>query len=173
MAAGPTYEPIATTTASGSVSQITFSSIASTYTDLVVVVNGYANYGFADRTTLALRVGNGSIDTTSIYSNSSLYGNGTAAGSNRGTAQSYIFTGVISEKNGTTIINLQNYSNTTTYKTVITRGNSLGSTAAQDVSTTVGLWRSASAINTLQIYVADGTNFGSGSTVTLYGIAAA
>jgi hypothetical protein len=173
MAAGPTYEPIATTTASGSVSQITFTSISGAYTDLIVIVNGYANYGFADRTTLALRVGNGSLDTSSVYSNTSFYGNGTTPNSNRGSAQSYIFTGVISEKSGTTTIHLQNYSNTATFKTVLTRGNSLGSTAAQDIGVTAGLWRSTSAINTVQIYVADGTNFGSGSTVTLYGIAAA
>ena len=172
MAAGSTYEPIATTTASGSVSQITFSSIAGTYTDLVVVVNGYANYGFADRTTLALRVGNGSLDTSSSYSQTGVYGNGTTASSSRG-AGTHIFTGVISEKITTTIVQLQNYANTTTYKSVLSRGNSTGATASQDVGATVGLWRSTSAINTLQIYVADGTNFGSGSTVTLYGIAAA
>ena len=35
-----TYEPIATETASGSVSSITFSSISGTYTDLVIIVNG-------------------------------------------------------------------------------------------------------------------------------------
>ena len=173
MTAGSTYTPIATTTASGSVSEITFSSIAGTYTDLVLVVNGYANYGFADRTALVLRLGNGSIDTSAIYSHTSVYGNGSTAGSNRSTAQTNIFTGIISEKVGTTIIQLQNYSNTTTYKTALARGNSLGSSASQDVAASVGLWRSTSAINTLQIYVADATNFGSGSTVTLYGIAAA
>ena len=39
MAAGSTYTPIATTTL-GSAGTITFSSIPSTYTDLVIVLNG-------------------------------------------------------------------------------------------------------------------------------------
>jgi len=40
MAAGATYEPIATTTVSGSsTSTVTFSSISGTYTDLVIIGN--------------------------------------------------------------------------------------------------------------------------------------
>jgi hypothetical protein len=167
-----TYVALDKVTANGSVAQITFTSIPTTYTDLVVVVNGSASYGTPDRTTLALRVGNGSLDTTSIYSQTGVYGNGSTASSSRGTGQSYIFTGVISEKNGTTIVNFQNYSNTTTYKTILSRGNSLGSTASQDVGLTVGLWRSTSAINTIQFYTNDGTNYSSGTTFSLYGIKA-
>lgn len=167
-----TYVALDKITANGSVSQVTFTSIPTTYTHLMVVVNGNASYGSPDRTTLALRVGNGSLDTSSIYSHTGVYGNGSTSSSSRGSNLSYIFTGVISEKNGTTLINLQYYSNTTTFKTILTRGNSLGSTASQDVGVNSGLWRSTSAINTIQIYVADGTNFASGSTFSLYGIAA-
>ena len=173
MAAGATYTPLATTTASGSVNTITFSSISGSYTDLVIIANGYANYGFADRTSWFMRVGNGSTDTGNNYSQTGLYGNGTSATSSRETNQSRCFVGVISEKNTTAIIQINNYANTTTYKTYLSRGNSLGSSATQDVAAVSGLWRSTSAINTITLYTGDGTNYGSTTTFTLYGIAAA
>ena len=63
------------------------------------------------------------------------------------------------------IIQIQNYSNSTTYKTA------LGRSAQQSVAT-VGLWRSTSAITAVKIYPASG-NFDTGSIFTIYGIAAA
>jgi hypothetical protein len=172
MAAGPTYTPIATTTASGSVSTITFSSIPTTYTDLVIVENGNLS-GSANRCSLLIRVGNGSVDSGTNYSNTQLAGNGTSAYSGRGSNEAYCFAGVISEKVGTVITNIMNYANTTTYKTFISRGNSLGQTASQDISAMVNVWRSTAAINTIQIFAADGTNYSSNTTFTLYGITAA
>lgn len=67
-------------------------------------------------------------------------------------------------------MNFQNYSNTTTFKTMIGRNGA----AAFDVEASVQLWRSTSAINTLQLFAGQGgINFTSGSTFTLYGITAA
>lgn len=166
-----TYVALNKVTATGSVNTVTISSIPTTYTDLTIVVSGNLS-GSANRASLAMRVGNGSPDSSSIYSNTQVSGNGTSAYSNRGTNETYCFTGVISEKIGTTVINIMNYANTTTYKTVLSRGNSLGQTATQDVGAFVNLWRSTSAINTIQFYVGDGTNFASGTTFSLYGIAA-
>ena len=65
------------------------------------------------------------------------------------------------------------YSNTTTYKTFITRGNSLGSTASEDVWVGANLWRSTCAINEVKVYVGNGSNFTSDSVFTLFGIQAA
>jgi hypothetical protein len=64
-----------------------------------------------------------------------------------------------------------NYSNTTTYKTALNRSNQ----AAGGVDATVGLWRSTAAIDTIRFYAnTNGSqNFLTGSTFTLYGIAAA
>jgi anti-sigma-K factor RskA len=72
----------------------------------------------------------------------------------------------------THILQIFNYSNTTTYKTQITRANSAGN----GVDACVGLWRSTAAINAVS--VATSTYGGStavqiGSTFTLYGIKAA
>jgi hypothetical protein len=68
----------------------------------------------------------------------------------------------------TTIINFMNYSNTSTYKTLLARGND---TAASTAAIT-GLWQSTSAINTVKILGFGGNNLDAGSTFTLYGIKA-
>jgi hypothetical protein len=68
------------------------------------------------------------------------------------------------------IIQIQNYANTTTYKTALVRIN------ATDFRTyaSVVLWRkSPEAINRVNIKMEASGNFATGSTFTLYGIAAA
>jgi hypothetical protein len=67
-----------------------------------------------------------------------------------------------------------NYSNTSTYKSFLNRIANNNS-SFPGVTTSVGLWRSTDAINTLTIApdTSDGRYFISGSTFTLYGIAAA
>jgi hypothetical protein len=115
------------------------------------------------------QVGNGSIDTGSNYSMTILAGNGSTAASVRGSNRTSInldYYGAIDTTAKTTyIVNFQNYSNTTTNKTVLLRSSTGYSTEA-----TVGLWRSTSAINTISL---SGTTFATGSTFNLYGIAAA
>ena len=67
------------------------------------------------------------------------------------------------------IINIQNYSNTTTYKTILGRANN----AVTGVTETVGLWRSTSAITSMTLLQSYGSDlFKTGSTFTLYGIKA-
>ena len=167
MAAGSTYTPIATYTATGSVSTYTFSSIPATYTDLVLVINAAT----------AASTGNPSIrfngDTANNYSFTILYGNGTSAASTRDSNLSYLYFAVATFLNTTydenLIIQIQNYSNATTYKTSLARVNK----ASTGVEATVGLWRNTAAINSLTIFLPNGSNFSSTSTFTLYGIAAA
>jgi hypothetical protein len=168
MPAGSTYTPIATTTANGSVSTYTFSSIPSTYTDLRLILNlGAQNAG----NTYNLRV-NG--DTGSNYSQTEMWGNGSAASSARRTSQTSIFAagsrvGVPGTITAMYTIDLMSYSNATTYKTFLNRQDAaaVGSLAA------VGLWRSTSAITSITIFADGAGNFVSGSTFTLYGILAA
>jgi len=167
MAAGSTYTPIATTTLGSAVTSYTFSSIPSTYTDLVLVTN----FG-ADTATYARCRING--DTGSNYSETSVGGNGSLAQSFRDSNVSngaYItYNGYAGTNAGSAmyILNLNNYSNTTTYKTILTRE----AAAASSAGATVSLWRSTAAINSIMLYMNSG-NFASGSTFTLYGIAAA
>ena len=162
MPAGSTYTPIATTTLGSAAASYTFSSISGTYTDLVLVFGGsVSSFG-----NLRIQV-NG--DTGSNYSWTRVLGDGSAASSDRGSSQTFINTAILDTNViGTSLIHLQNYSNTTTYKTVLTRGNS----SASYVSANVGLWRSTSAITSISIFNSAG-NLNSGSVITLYGIKAA
>lgn len=163
-----TYEPIATTTLGSSQSSVTFSSISGSYTDLIAVFNG-SNDG---TTQYFLQVGNGSIDTGSNYSTTVLDGNGSSAASGRytndtvGIRADYYATGGGNKK--MSIFQLNNYSNSTTYKTVLVRS----ALPATEVVATVGLWRSTSAINIVRFTCTSGY-YETGSTFTLYGIKAA
>jgi hypothetical protein len=176
-----TYEPIATTTVTGSsVADITFSSISGTYTDLLVVayVAGVSASGFR------CQVGNGSVDTGSNYSRTSLFGRrngantaeelGSSRSSSETTAQLVQTTFIYDSTAGYSpiLIHFMNYSNTTTYKTLLTRHSSAGNSQYRGVETSVNLWRSTSAINTIKFFV-DGSNTAVGSNITLYGIKAA
>jgi hypothetical protein len=163
-----TYEPIATTTLGSAVSTYQFTSIPSTYTDLVVIMQP------------ALSVSNNAIyldfnnDTATNYSWTALSGNGSAASSARGSNQGLGSVAndllyPISTLGATTIImNIQNYANTTTNKTYLIRGGQAGS----GTQALIGLWRNTAAINAIKFY-ASGSNFSIGSIFTLYGIKAA
>ena len=165
-----TYEPIATNTLGSAASSVTFSSIPSTYTDLILVVNGSTTIGSGSR----LRIGNGSVDTGSNYSFTFLEGTGTATNTYRNTNVDYLQMNNYSQfapsptYNTTEIVQIMNYANTTTYKTVMNRSN----LAQTGVSTMVGLWRSTSAINVITYYCSNATTFEAGFTATLYGIKA-
>ena len=165
MAAGATYEPIATTTLSSAQSSVTFSSISGTYTDLVVVIDGTTASTF---TQLQVRT-NG--DTGSNYSTTYLWGTGSAAVSDRDSNISTggMNAGFLGTGQGNNTFHIQNYSNSTTYKTVLARSSVPGNR----VAATVNLWRSTAAITSLRFNLISGENFASGSTFTLYGILAA
>lgn len=167
-----TYEPIATTTLTSSQSTVDFTGISQSYTDLFLICSM-----LADNTTgryAQIRVGNGSIDTGSNYSRTEMNGDGTGAGSSRDPNMSFIYTNPqISDWVSTTnpfilTANFQNYSNTTTFKTVLGRYNNSGTR----LGAYVGLWRSTSAINQIRVFTS-AQSFASGSTFTLYGIKAA
>jgi hypothetical protein len=166
MAAGSTYTPIATTTLGSATSSYTFSSIPSTYTDLVLV----GAFATDNPSSINLNVGAGSIDTGSNFSWTYLLGNGTSASSSRGSTDTRIFAGATNSSNGQSniIISFNNYSNTTTNKTTLNRFNDTTS----GTYATVGLWRNTAAINQIRL-LANGNNLAAGSTFTLYGIAAA
>jgi hypothetical protein len=156
-----TYDKIATNTLSSGANTITFSSIANTYTDLVIVG---AISGISATTDGWVRVGNGSIDTGSNYSWTVLSGNGTSAGSGRGANQTKVywdFLNSLSNISQFVIMNFMNYSNTR------------GTSGSLETNLTFGLWRSTSAINTIQIGLDSSATFSIGSVFTLYGIKAA
>jgi len=161
MPAGSTYSTIATTTFGSAASNYTFSSIPSTYTDLVLIRSG----GISSPDEIGLRF-NG--DSGTNYSYTSLSGFGSVA-SGRGTNQTMGRGGAAWTAANNTIWNIMNYANTTTFKTFLQRFNDPGDTVGEAVT----LWRSTSAINSVQVITLTGNNFTVGTTLTLYGIAAA
>lgn len=170
-----TYEPIATTTLGSAATSVTFSSIPSTYTDLYIV----GQCGVSNNDYLTFRVGNGSVDTGSNYSYTWLEGYSGTASSGRSTNNPKFYIGNNASIMNNSLdysfyINIMNYSNTTTNKTVLNRIASNNS-SFPGVTASVGLWRSTSAINIVTIApdTNDGRTLISGSTFTLYGIKAA
>ena len=166
MAAGSTYTPIATTTLASAAASYTFSSIPGTYTDLRLVVNGLQT-GTSGNPYITVN-----SDTGTNYSITSLSGNGTSATSSRSSSASFIYFGITAEVRNTMIfmgtVDLMNYSNSTTYKTTLNRGNN----ASFGTDAIVGLWRNTAAITSITVDL-DSGNWNTGSTFTLYGIAAA
>jgi hypothetical protein len=159
-----TYENIATTTLGSVQETVTFSSISGTYTDLVLVC--WTKSPTAD-VGLSMRFNS---DSGSNYSYTQIAGNGSAAASNRESNKTYARFGNNIQTNGTyTKADIQNYSNSTTFKTILSRS---GDSRSGGTVAFVNLWRSTSPITSLTVFPEGGGSFGSGSTFTLYGIKA-
>lgn len=168
-----TYDPIATTTLGSNQATVVFSSISGTYTDLVLVAN--IKHSFGTTTDVIFEGLQFNSDTGSNYSSTYMFGNGTSAVSTRNTSRAGIsIQGTQSSENyfSTNIIQIQNYSNTTTNKTVLVRA-SAGSSSNTGAFAGVGLWRSTSAITSITINATSTFTIQSGSSFTLYGIKAA
>ena len=168
MAAGSTYTPIATTTLGSASNSITFSSISGSYTDLVLVMN----YGMTSGTSTPAWRYNGDTSGSTLYSQTILTGDGSSASANRITIGNLHITMGYTNSSSITansIIHIMNYSNTTTYKTSLARGNSTNNSTQASAC----LYRSTSAITSINVFPDYATTFVAGSTFTLYGIAAA
>jgi hypothetical protein len=160
-----TYVALATQTLGTAASSVTFSSIPSGYTDLVMVITGTTN----NPTNPCLRF-NG--DSTTNYSHTYISGNGSTATSSRRINQTLLFTGenayMSSANISNGIVQIMNYSNATTYKTALSRYNN----SATGVDALVGLWRKTpEAITSIEVLTGSANTFNIGSTFSLYGIA--
>jgi hypothetical protein len=162
-----TYEPIATTTLGTAAATLTLSTIPGSYTDLVLVASVKASTSGQGLTMQF----NGDGGAGSLYSTTGLRGNGTAASSFRQSNTNNVLLSNFAEpptgSPNVCIAQFSNYSNTTTYKTVLVRANSAGF----GVDALVGLWRNTNAITSIKIDISGG-NMSIGSTFTLYGIKA-
>lgn len=159
-----TYDPIASATLSSDTTDVTFSSIPGTYTDLRLVTSLIGSG--ASAIDADYRV-NG--DTGSNYSWTILYGNGAQAVSNRTSSWSSYRIGYLPANTGTvwsaSQIDFMSYANTNVFKTTLVRH------AAPNnfVHCIVGTWRSTSAITSITVV----GGLKAGSTLSLYGIKAA
>ena len=167
-----TYEPIATTTLANTSTSIVFSSIPQTYTDLIVVFTG-TNTTANNAMTLEVDI-NG--DGGNNYSSTQLYENGTGSALGaRGSNNNGGNLGLTNKNSmGIATIQFMNYSNSTTYKTWLSRFGALGGPEPQS-GVIVGLWRNTAAITQLNFNQPAGQSgvFDVGCTFTLYGIKAA
>jgi hypothetical protein len=159
-----TYTPLQSVVLTSATSNITFSGIDQTYTDVVIVVQAAVTSG-----SVALRMQFNS-DTGANYSSTWLSGTGSAAISSRTTGTTYMKIDEYSGMNttlggGLNTINVMNYSNATTFKTALTRP----SRADLGVDAVAGLWRNTAAINSITLLTSSST-FVAGSTFDLYGI---
>jgi hypothetical protein len=159
-----TLTPIATNTLASTTSNITFSNLPQGYTDLVVIADGKTTgTGWVG---LVIQL---NADTGSNYSTTYLYGDGSSAGSGRESNVAYSNSGAISNsKQSPNIFHFLNYSNTSTYKTFLTRA----SLTDGWVKAAVGLWRSTAAITSIKIYHPT-DSLASGTIITIYGVKAA
>jgi hypothetical protein len=159
-----TYDKIATYTAPSAQASYTFTAIPNTYTDLILIVDGSLNSNVVG---IGLRFNS---DTASNYSDTLLLGNGSSAASGRNSNQTFANIGY-SGTSGARFINraqIQNYSNSTTFKTTLARHDQ----PAEQTIAWLSVWRKTpEVINSVQV-LADGSNFNTGSTFTLYGIKA-
>ena len=164
MAKTATYSLIASTTIGTAVNTYTFSSIPGTFTDLLLIGSVVHS---ASGTNAKIRYNS---DTAANYSGTFVYGNGTTAASGRATSDTAIAIDYsTSTTNFSTFrVNIQDYANTTTYKTNVGRNDEAGTQA----NANVGLWRSTSAINSITIFLTSSANMGINSTLKLYGIQA-
>jgi hypothetical protein len=166
-----TYEALNTVTLASAASAATFTSIPQGYTDLILV----CNVGSQSTNAFPYLQFNG--DTGTNYSFSQLYGTGTGAFNSRVANTNQLFNSDVSMKqdavNATNIYHIMNYSNTTTFKTSLSRQNTLNAADYNGTLAAVGIWRSTAAINRIDVKATRGGtayNFIAGSTFTLYGV---
>lgn len=160
-----TYALIEAVTLGSAAASVSFNVSNLGYTDLILVMNGSTTSG---NNNAIMRF---NTDTGSNYSSTYLTGNGSSATSGRAATQNHIllnYFGYFDSVYGTNmIVQIQDYSNTTTNKTVLSRANN----AANGVAAVVGLWRSTAAVTSIEVVTGSST-FTSGTTFRLYGIQA-
>jgi hypothetical protein len=163
-----TYESIATTTLGSNQTSVTFNSFSG-YTDLILVSNVQATSGSTGRW-MKIKF-NG--DSGSNYSITYIQGNGTSAISDRYSSRNDGCFISLTNSSGLTpvITHIQNYANSTTYKTILSRSSS---TSSDGVLAIVGLWQGTAAITSFTLDIETIANdLKAGSTFTLYGIKSA
>jgi hypothetical protein len=173
--AANSYESISTVSLTTGTAFAEFTSIPATYKHLQVrgiIMNA------ASASNVAIRVGNGSVDTGSNYASHQLQGDGSAASAAGSSSASIMQLSGVCQATSlypfAFIYDFFDYASTNKYKTVRglsgQDGNASGTATDWRVQLTSGLWmNSASAINTIRIYLPPG-NMGNYSSFALYGI---
>jgi hypothetical protein len=158
-----TYIPIATqTVATSGTTLVTFTSIPSTYTDLKVIIS--AN---------AMPLIRFNTDSSSSYSDTQFYGNGSSAFSGYDTNNNWLRTAAVGG-NGTNplliTLDIFSYSGNTNKSCISTAAADINGSGG-GVNAIVALWRNTSAINRIDFdWSGSGYTANAGSTITIWGI---
>ena len=166
-----TYTLISSNTLSSSAASVTFSSIPATYTDLVLKVSVRGDAAVVSNNLYCRFNG----DTGANYSYTQLYGNGaTAASANGSPTNPSIYQGNVgASATASTFSNVEIYipSYTATQKKPFSADSAHETNATTAYrSANALLWQTTSAITSIDITIAGGSSFVSGSSFYLYGI---
>jgi hypothetical protein len=171
------YFQIATVTAAGGETSLTFSSIPATYTDLQI--RGVGRQGFNANQTLQLVLQFNNDTTAANYIAHDLQGDGSTVSAQSLSGQPGVYIPNILTGNtslasvfGAAIIDFADYASTSKNKTVrsFAGADNNAATADHSLHLTSGLWMSTAAINSIKLVPI--TTFSAASTFTLYGIRA-
>lgn len=165
MPAGATFEPIATTTVASATNQVSFTSIPSTYTDLLIVA--LCSYNGAGSGDLNIQFNS---DTANNYSATRLLNVGTTASSATQPNRANVLSGEAGVARTALEIHILSYASSV-FKNVIISG--ICPSTGTNGCWTTGSWRSTSAVTSVQIRAESTPQWAVGSTFTLYGITGA
>jgi hypothetical protein len=153
---------LANTTLASTASSVTFSSIAGTYRDLILVVNGTT----AGASSVTLRFNS---DTGANYSSVIMEGNGTNAGSGNNASQTALFNTYAYNSTNTTgsvhVFNIMDYTATDKHKVVLSRTNNTSLVTAA----AAGRWANTAAITTVEVRSLS-SSFAVGTNLSLFGV---
>lgn len=163
---------ITSTTLGSSAASVTFSSIPSTYTDLVLRISARTtNADTKDQLSIVIN-----SDSSTNYSDTDLYGFGTTAGSLRNSSNTFSAINSTDGNNATsnTFGSLEIYIPSYT----VSQNKPFSSFAVSEDNSASGnrifssaqLWRNTASISSLVISSANAANFVSGSSFYLYGL---
>jgi hypothetical protein len=168
------YESIATLTAAGGETSLSFTSIPATYQHLQIRGIYKDSYATASYGEMWVRFNN---DSGTNYSYHDLLGNGATVSAAGNSTQGQMIlqassvNGVASTF-GVVLMDIHDYASTSKYKTLRSmQGADRNSTATNPsaVCLTSGLWQSTTAVNRVDL-IRGTTSFAAGSTFALYGI---
>ena len=165
-----TYTLISSSTVATNTASVTFSSIPSTYTDLVIRCSNRTASGGVETLNIQL---NG--DTATNYSSTNVKGSGTAASNSRTTSDTSatMYTSDWSSDTANTFSNGEIYIPSYTVaqnKPIGTFGVEENNAAAAFITASASLWRSTAAVTSITLIYTGGNNHLAGSSFYLYGI---
>ena len=165
-----TYKLISSTTLSSSQSTITFSSIPSTYTDLVIKAST-RDSSLSNAGAIAMRFNS----STTNYNGRIIYSDGSTATGSFLSGLDYGWAGTVNNANYTANtfsnheIYIPSYNSSTAKPYSVSSVVETNANLAEYLVSTAGLWN-GSEITSIVLTVSNGSSFASGSSFDLYGI---